>query len=102
MMLIVSPSAASISSEQMIDNGMDTAMMTRRAPASEKDKDHRRRQASGDDCLTHDAVDCRARTKSDWSAIGVIRRAGGNWARIDGSCARTFAMMSSVEELPVF
>jgi hypothetical protein len=41
-------------------------------------------------------------TKMDWSAIGLICSAGGNWSRICGNCAFTSEMMLSVDALPVF
>ena len=101
MMLIVSPRAASISSEQMMDNGIDTAMISVERQLPRKIRIIAAvRQAAMIASRTTPLI--AARTKIDWSAIGVSRKAGGNWARIEGSCARTFAMMSSVEELPVF
>ena len=41
-----------------------------------------------------------ARTKSDWSARGLICSSGGTWAWIRGSNALIPEMMSSVEAFP--
>ncbi len=101
MMLMVSPSAASISSEQMIDNGIETAMMMVERQLPRKMRIIAAvRQAAMIASRTTPLI--AARTKRDWSAMGVIRRLGGSCAWIDGSCARTLAMMSRVEDFPVF
>ncbi len=101
MMLIVSPSAANISSEQITDSGIDTAMMSveRQLP----------RKIRIIAAVRHAAINASRttpviapRTNTDWSEIGSIFNAGGSCDSIVGSNPRTSRIMSSVEALPVF
>ena len=101
MMLIVSPSADSTMSEHRIDSGIETAMISvlRQLPRKIRIITPVRQAAM---IASRTTPLIEARTKSDWSVSGVTCSSGG---RLPASClsaARTCAMMSSVEALPVF
>ena len=82
MMLIVSPSALSTMIEHRIDSGIETRDDQRAAPAAEEEQDHQRGQAGGDRCASFSTPLIAARTKTDWSASGLILQLGRQpWTR---------------------
>ena len=72
--------AAGTMIEARMDSGIDTAMITRAAPAAEQDEDHQRRQARGDDALPARRRRSTARTNSDWSDSWRTVSSGGRLA----------------------
>ena len=101
MMLSVSPIAASPISEPMMDRGIDTAMITVERQLPRNNRIIRLVSAAAMMPSTATAL-MAARTKMDWSLIGVTNRLGGSEALIWASFARTPSTMASVEVAPFF
>ena len=101
MMLMVSPSAPNISSEQMIESGIETAIIIvlRKLPRKTRIMIAVRHAAMRASRTTPVIA---PRTKIDWSESGVIFSWGGSCDWMTGSLSKMPLMMSSVEALPVF
>ena len=101
MMLMVSCSIESTMSEQRIESGMETAMMMveRQLPRKTRIMMAVRQAAMMASRMTPLTA---PRTKMDWSDRALIWSCGGNWPLMLSSLARMPAMMSSVDDEPVF
>jgi len=101
MMLIVSPRAERMNRDIRIDSGIDAAMMSVLRQLPRKIRIIRPvRQAAIVASLSTPSIE--ARTKRDWSAIGVIFSAGGKEPAYSASVWRTPEMIERVEAEPVF
>jgi hypothetical protein len=100
-MLTVSPKAERIASDIRIDSGIETAMIRvlRQLPRKSRIIRPVRQAAIAPSRRTPLIAE---RTKSDWSATGVILSCGGRDPAVCATVSRTRAMMSSVDAAPVF
>ena len=99
MMLIVSPSMLSAITEERIESGIDTAMMTvlRQLPRKSRIMAAVRQAAITASRITPLTA---ARTKTDWSARSWIFRAGGRVGITRGSRSRMPCTTSTVDAAP--
>ncbi len=101
MMLIVSCSALSAMSEVRIESGMDSAMISVLRQLPRKSRIISAVSAAAI-TASRTTPEIAARTKTDWSASGVIFSSGGTRVATRGSILRISETTFSVEALPAF